>query len=46
MDATKNTVASVDISVFPTLKLFAMDNNKMVDFSGEFETDTILIEFP
>jgi hypothetical protein len=36
MDATKNTVASVEISVFPTLKLFAKDTNKMVDFSGEF----------
>ncbi|KAH9254411.1 protein disulfide-isomerase domain [Batrachochytrium salamandrivorans] len=37
IDASQNEVASVDVTSFPTLKLFLADSNEIVDYSGERE---------
>ena len=35
MDATQNTVDAVEITGFPTLKLFSKETNNMIEFSGK-----------
>jgi hypothetical protein len=35
LDATQNEVDSVEISGFPTLKLFKRETNKVVDYTGK-----------
>lgn len=37
IDASQNEVAQVDVTSFPTLKLFLADSNEIVDYSGERE---------
>lgn len=42
LDATQNDVDTVEISGFPTLKLFTKETNKLVDFSGSRTLDALV----
>lgn len=42
MDASQNEVASVEISSFPTLKLFKADSEEIVEYSGEREVPDMI----
>ena len=42
MDATANEVDRVQVSGFPTLKLFPADSKEIVDFDGARELDAMI----